>query len=223
MTLDLKRIFAEDGAVLPISHELDLSDLEFSGVLPLKKPVNVKGSVSNKADMVVLDLLISYTYDGYCDRCGIEASHDYAVTFNRALAVSIEGEDSDTIITIPDMKLFVYDYDHNAPTAEHLWKTHEAFFKKIREAHPDMPILMLTRPDFDYDPQSEDRINAIRTTYENALKNGDKNVYFISGKEYFGEKDRTLCLVDTTHPNDLGFYKMAETIYPVMKKMLGID
>ena len=107
MTLDLKRIFAEDGAVLPISHELDLSDLEFSGVLPLKKPVNVKGSVSNKADMVVLDLLISYTYDVYCDRCGIEASHDYAVTFNRALAVSIEGEDSDTIITIPDMKLDV--------------------------------------------------------------------------------------------------------------------
>ena len=132
-------------------------------------------------------------------------------------------EIADYINTIPDIKLFVYDYDHNAPTAEHLWKTHEPFFKKIREAHPDMPILILSCPDFEYIPEAEERINAIRTTYENAVKNGDKNVYFICGKDYFDEKDLPLCLVDNIHPNDLGFYRMAEKMYPVMKKMLGID
>lgn len=107
MTLDLKRIFANEGAVLPISYELDLNGLEFSGIFPLKKPVKVNGSVSNKADMLELELKIAYTYEGFCDRCGIEAAHDYTVTFNRALAVSIEGEESDTILTIPDMKLDV--------------------------------------------------------------------------------------------------------------------
>jgi len=132
-------------------------------------------------------------------------------------------EVADYINTIPDMKLFVYDYDHNAPTAEHLRKTHEPFFKKIREAHPDMPIIMMTRPGFEYTPDADERIEIVRTTYENALKNGDKNVYFICGKDFFDEKDRTLCLVDCTHPNDLGFYRMAETVYPVMKKALGID
>ena len=132
-------------------------------------------------------------------------------------------EMADYINTIPDMKLFVYDYDHNAPTAEHLWKTHEPFFKKIRDAHPDMPILILSCPDYDYMPEAEERLNIIRTTYENAVNSGDKNVYFIDGRSYFGEKDRSLCLVDTVHPNDLGFHKMAENIYPVMKKMLGID
>lgn len=107
MTLDLKRIFANEGAVMPISYELDLSTLEFSGIFPLKKPVKVEGSVSNKADVVALDLQISYIYDAFCDRCGMDATRDYTVTFNRALAVSIEGEDSDTILTIPDMKLDV--------------------------------------------------------------------------------------------------------------------
>ena len=55
---------------------------------------------------------------------------------------------------------------------------------------------------------------------ENAIKNGDKIVYFVDGETFFGQKDRTLCTVDLTHPNDIGFYRMAETIYPVMKQIL---
>lgn len=133
-------------------------------------------------------------------------------------------EIADYINSIPDMKLFVYDYDWNAPTPEHLLATHQPFFKKIREKHPDMPIIILSRPNYDYYvADSQKRLEIIRKTYENAVKDGDKNVYFVSGKEYFGDKDRTLCLVDTIHPNDLGFYRMAEKIYPVMKKALGIE
>ena len=44
------------------------------------------------------------------------------------------------------MSCFVYDYDHNAPTLEHLENTHEKMFNTIRKAKPDLPILMLTRP-----------------------------------------------------------------------------
>ena len=52
-----------------------------------------------------------------------------------------------------DMSVFVYDYDHNAPTLEHLEATHEAFFKIIREANPTLPIVMMSKPDFDSDPR----------------------------------------------------------------------
>ncbi len=51
---------------------------------------------------------------------------------------------------------------------------------------------------------------------------GDKNVYYIAPEEYYGADSR-LCTVDGTHPNDLGFYRMAKAIYPVMKKMLKAD
>ena len=107
MTLDLRRIFATDGAVTPISYEMDMSSVDRAGIFPLKKPVSVHGSVSNKADTVQLELEIRYEYTAGCDRCGVETTREYTVSLNRALAVSIEGEESDTIITVPDMRLDV--------------------------------------------------------------------------------------------------------------------
>lgn len=119
-----------------------------------------------------------------------------------------------------DMSVFVMDYDHNAPNAKHLEKTHEPFFKRIREAHPDLPILILTKPDAEYEWEYDRRRDVIYQTYLNAKNSGDDNVYFIDGKTYFGTEDRDMCSVDTCHPNDLGFYFMAKTIYPVLKEIL---
>lgn len=133
-----------------------------------------------------------------------------------------EPEVADYINTV-GFSAFVLDYDHNAPTAEHLKKTHEAFFKRIRKKNPDMPILMLARTGFDNWYDSDERRQTVKATYENAIAAGDKNVYYIPPEEYFGEKDCRLYTVDRTHPNDLGFYRMAEAIYPVMRKMLDID
>lgn len=143
--------------------------------------------------------------------------------YNFGFSGSAKGEPeiADYINTI-DFSAFVLDYDHNAPDAEHLQKTHEPFFKKIREKHPDMPILMLARPNFGNWSDPEVRSRIVKQTYENAVAAGDKNVYYIAPEEYYGADSR-LCTVDGTHPNDLGFYRMAKAIYPVMKKMLKAD
>ena len=130
-----------------------------------------------------------------------------------------EMEMADYISTV-DISLFVYDYDHNSPSAKELKATHEPFFKRIREKHPTMPIVMLSRPNFDESPDAKERRDIIYTTYKNALDGGDENVYFIDGETFFDGDDRTLCTVDTTHPNDLGFYRMAKRIYPVIKEIL---
>lgn len=120
-----------------------------------------------------------------------------------------------------DMSIFVYDYDHNAPDVEHLKATHERFFSIIREAHPTMPVLMLTRPNFDETPDADARRAVVRETFERALSRGDTNVYFIDGERFFGDTDRTLCTMDGTHPNDLGFYRMAAVIEPVLREILS--
>lgn len=123
-------------------------------------------------------------------------------------------------INTADISIFVYDYDHNAPTAEHLEATHEPFFRRIREKQPDLPIVMMTRPAIVYGDKEKKRREIVLNTYRNALASGDKNVYFIDGEAFFGTKDRHLCTADGTHPNDLGFYRMAEVIEPVIKKIL---
>ncbi len=115
--------------------------------------------------------------------------------------------------------LFVCDYDHNAPNAEHLQNTHFKLYEGFRKTHPDTPILFLTKPDWFNDPQGEERAKIIRQTYLRARKQGDKNVCFLHGKNFYKVSEREYCSVDGCHPNDLGFYRMAQAIYRKMKQM----
>ena len=62
----------------------------------------------------------------------------------------------------------------------------------------------------------------VMTTYLNALNSGDKNVYFIDGKILFGTYGRDRCTVDGTHPNDIGFERMAESVLPILKDILEV-
>lgn len=107
MTLDLRRIFAADSAVLPVSYEMDMSNVDHAGAFPLKKPVKTEGSVSNRADTVRLSLKITYCYEAPCARCGETVEREYKVSIEKALAVAVENEDNDTVIPVPDMKLDV--------------------------------------------------------------------------------------------------------------------
>ncbi len=118
-----------------------------------------------------------------------------------------------------DMSVFVYDYDHNAPDVECLRKTHGRFFEILREAKPDLPVIMVSVADKHYGESIEERKAVIRKTYDTAVANGDKNVYFIDGQEIYGDK-ADLATVDYVHPNDLGFYLMAEKIGEVIEKIL---
>ncbi len=119
-----------------------------------------------------------------------------------------------------DISLMVLDYDHNAPSAEFLRNTHEAFFKMMREAKPTLPIVMMTAPNYEHMDEADERRAIIKATYDNAVKAGDSNVRFVDGKDFFGTEDRETCTVDCCHPNDLGFYRMAKTVYPVLKEIL---
>ena len=111
-----------------------------------------------------------------------------------------------------NMGIFVYDYDHNAPSVEHLADTHEKMFLAIREKHPDMPIIFMSRPS----TIDKKRREIIENTYNNAIARGDKNVYIVKPAE-LNKKDGT---VDGCHPNDLGFYYMAKDLSPILKKCI---
>ena len=116
-----------------------------------------------------------------------------------------------------DMSIFVYDYDHNAPSVEHLKNTHEKMFKAIREAHPDIPIILMSAPIWNPSGDWKDRRDIVEQTYRNALAAGDKNVYFVDGKALMSlcENNGT---VDNCHPTDLGFYSMARVLAFVIEK-----
>ena len=119
-----------------------------------------------------------------------------------------------------DMSVFVMDYDYNAPDEEYLIRTHEKMFLAIREAQPELPIVLMSAPRAILSPSMQRRRHTIETTYKNALEKGDKNVYFIDGPalmEICGDEGT----VDMTHPTDLGFFSMATALCKVLKKIFA--
>lgn len=113
-----------------------------------------------------------------------------------------------------DMSVFVYDYDHNAPSVEHLQKSHEKMFKTIRNENPLLPVIFMSRPKYFLDEEENIRQGIIEATYLNAVSSGDKNVFFLDGR-----KLTALCkdsgTVDNCHPTDFGFASMAQALTEV--------
>lgn len=140
--------------------------------------------------------------------------------YNFGFSGSARGElkMADIINSIP-IDVLVMDYDHNSPTAEELLKTHEPFFNRIREKHPTLPVVMVSAPVYKQNQNNDRRAKIIRTTYENAVAKGDKNVWFVDGRKFFGDLGE-YCSVDNIHPNDLGMHLMAKAIMPAVKEAL---
>lgn len=155
------------------------------------------------------------SYQGFISR---ELDIDY-INLGFSGSARAEKEMYEYISTL-DMSVFVMDYDYNTTSAEELQATHERMFLAIREAQPELPIIILTLPKYTLPEWARVRRDIIRSTYERALARGDKNVYFIDGPTLMA-----LCgdegTVDTTHPTDFGFYSMASAVSKVLRKILG--
>ena len=120
-----------------------------------------------------------------------------------------------------DVSVFVFDYDHNAPDAEHLRKTHFPFYSIYRRMRPDVPVILMSRPGFDADPETNAlRRKIIMDTFEKGKSGGDKNLYFIDGETLFSGVNRDGCTMDGIHPNDLGFQRMADTVHKTIQKII---
>ncbi|MBQ9859719.1 MAG: SGNH/GDSL hydrolase family protein [Clostridia bacterium] len=123
------------------------------------------------------------------------------------------------------MAAFVSDYDYNAETVEYLRDTHYRLYETIREKHPDLPYIMMTKPDYeDFDKEAvhlnDQRRAVIMESYVRAIEAGDRNVYFVDGATLFGDDQSDSCTVDNTHPNDLGFFRMYRALCPVLERIL---
>ena len=124
------------------------------------------------------------------------------------------------------MSVFVCDYDHNAPSAEHLQETHFSFYETIRKKQPHIPYIMISRPTFFMNPDiNSKRRQAIYDSYQKALALGDQRVFFIDGETLLQGEFMESCTSDGIHPNDLGFFRMAQKIGPVVNhacEIMGI-
>lgn len=120
-----------------------------------------------------------------------------------------------------DAAAYVFDYNYYSDRPDRILPKHYDIYATLRSSDPTVPILMMDKPSVIF--AGEDyhiRSRMISETYERAIKEGDTHVAMMDAKELFGECEADACVVDTDHPNDLGFYRMADSMYPYLKRLL---
>ena len=129
------------------------------------------------------------------------------------------------IARIPDMRCIILDYEANA--GEGIKETLGPFVDILRESHPRVPILIVSKIRFSMAMEGSTNYNNWMQLkeFQKALVRertsaGDENIFFMDGADILGE-DYDECTVDGVHPNDLGSMRMAEALQPVIESILA--
>jgi len=117
------------------------------------------------------------------------------------------------------MSCFVYDYDYNAPSPDYLRQTHRPFLKTILDKNPALPVIAMSRPYPNLPGTDGERMEIVRETCAWAASQGAQ-IQLVDSLSLLGGRGRDSCTVDRTHPNDLGFFRMAETLLPYLSRAL---
>ena len=103
MKIDLTNLFNGSNESVSVDYSLNLKNLLYGTYQPLHKDVQIKGSVYQKADVVYLDISISFEFSGVCDRCAEDVKKDYCFKLNKILVPSLESDaDFDDYIVVED-------------------------------------------------------------------------------------------------------------------------
>ena len=101
MLLNVQKIINAPGERIDFQFEMDLSDVDFSGLYPAQDPVVVTGDVRNTAGMLLLQFTAGTVLRSVCDRCLKHFDNPKSVRCEYMLAERVE-EESDEIVVLSD-------------------------------------------------------------------------------------------------------------------------
>ena len=128
------------------------------------------------------------------------------------------------IIGDTDAYLFFFDAFSN-PSAEQIHERLVPFVKKIREKHPETPLVFLQTfiretDNFNLKKRQFEAEKRAAAEEEMAkIMKSDKNIYFINPGLYAGDDHESSC--DGVHPSDLGYQRAVDNIEPHIRKILA--
>jgi hypothetical protein len=109
--------------------------------------------------------------------------------------------------------------------AEMVTERAEPFLRRLRAARPATPIVLVEdrscAGSWLFPAMRQRHLTsraALRTAYEGLLADGVGELYYLPGEDLLG--DDSDATVDNSHPNDLGYYRMVEALYPVIRSLI---
>lgn len=136
----------------------------------------------------------------------------------------LDMEIAELMATVKDPGLFVIDCIPNS-SDKLINEKGEAFFRVLRDAHPDVPVIFVEDPIFPrtaFDTKLHEEVVgrniALTNLFKRLKKAGEKKIYYVSAKNMLGDDGEAT--VDGSHFTDLGNMRYVENILPTMKKAL---
>ena len=125
---------------------------------------------------------------------------------------------------VKDPAMFVLDNVPNS-SASTIDEKEEKFFRILRDAHPEVPIVFIEDPNYPhlvFDKVRAADVNArnasMKAVYDKLKKAGEKKIYYIKGDTMLGTDGEAT--VDGTHFTDLGMVRYTEYVLPTFRKAL---
>lgn len=174
--------------------------------------------------------------------CASRPGSGYTNILSRSLNVEVinlgfsgngrgEPEVAKDIAEIKNPALLVLDYEANCPEPAQLAKTLPDFIDILREAHPEAPIMVVSKIRFGKEASGiagdaeegrlkrEECKKVQMNEVEKRRNAGDKHISFFDGSTLLGD-NYWECTVDGVHPTDMGFFRMAKNLEPAIRKIL---
>lgn len=136
----------------------------------------------------------------------------------------LDMEIAELMASVEDPGVYVMDYVPNA-SAKSIDEVGEKFFRIVRDAHPDVPVIFIEDPIFPhslFDKRIYEEISkknqAQKRLFEKLKKAGEKNIYYISAEGMIGDDGEAT--VDGIHFTDLGAMRYVDHVLPVIRKAL---
>jgi hypothetical protein len=229
----------------PLASRLPRGEREVTLYLPLYKSVRVLGigvdkdaTLARPAPFAVSRPVVFYgtsiTQGGCASRSGLS----YQAILGRRLNIDFvnlgfsgngmgEPEVARVVASI-DASCFVLDFAQNNRTLDSLEKVYAPFLETIRGSHPEVPVIAITPIYSSREALAGNRENElekmrghIRQVASRRIAAGDTKLQVVEGTDLLGPAGDD-GLVDGTHPNDLGFERMAAGLGARLRKVLGL-
>jgi lysophospholipase L1-like esterase len=220
------------------------TEREVTLYLPLYKPVKVLGigveehaKILKAKPFAVANPIVFYGTSITQGGCASRPGMSYQAILGRQLNVDFvnlgfsgnglgEPELARAVCEI-DASCYVLDFGANHKTFEAMTNVYAPFLDAVRHAHPTTPIVVMTPLYTSREKRMASlgldwsaRRKFIEGLVRERQKAGDQKLFVVDGANLLGTTPDD-GLVDGGHPNDLGFYWMAQNLAPEFKKVLG--
>lgn len=182
-----------------------------------------------RSDKPIVMYGTSILQGGCANRPGMAHTSILSRRFNREVInlgfsgnALLDLEIAELMASVEDPAIYVFDYVPNA--YDYLIREKgEQFFRIVRDAHPDVPILFLEDPYFghyEYDAGIKaevDKKNAAQwELFCKLKKQGEKNIWYLKSDDMVGHDNEAF--VDGIHFTDLGMMRYADWLAPHIRK-----